>query len=354
MTITTITPMTKGPTVRPNCDVKNILVTGGAGFIGSWMCHHLIHQYGEQYSVVCLDKLSNVSTLNNLKSVLDRPNFHFVQGNLHDKERLIKIMDEYNIDSVIHFAAESSVQKSFSDPAAFVDMNVCATFRLLEAMNTHGKITTFVHASTDEVYGETWGVSVDEDTRMNPTNPYAASKAAAEMFVMAYRKSFDIPGMILRCNNIYGPCQYPEKLIPKSALLARDGQKLTIQGNGSRTRNFVHVADVIAAYDMVLHKGVPGGVYNVSSSDEVSVRDVAIGVLGEFGHDKRGELDKFIVPMPDRPYNDNDYVVKGDRLKELGWSQSVCFKEGLADTVQWYRENGNNWWKEALGNQISV
>lgn len=144
MTITTITPMTKGPTDRPGCEVKNILITGGAGFIGSWMCHHLVHQYEEQYSVVCLDRLSNVSTLNNLKSVLDRPNFHFVQGNLHDKERLIKIMDEYNIDSVIHFAAESSVQKSFSDPAAFVDMNVCATFRLLEAMNAHGKITRYL------------------------------------------------------------------------------------------------------------------------------------------------------------------------------------------------------------------
>lgn len=143
MTITTIVPGNKGPTDWPGSEVKNILVTGGAGFIGSWMCHHLVHQYGEKYSVVCLDKLSNVSTLNNLKSVLNRPNFHFVQGNLHDKEHLIKVMAEYNIDSVIHFAAESSVQKSFSDPAAFVDMNVCATFRLLEAMNAYGKITRY-------------------------------------------------------------------------------------------------------------------------------------------------------------------------------------------------------------------
>ncbi|XRM46675.1 hypothetical protein ABZX51_009705 [Aspergillus tubingensis] len=227
-------------------------------------------------------------------------------------------MDEYNIDSVLHFAAESSVQKSFSDPAAFVDMNVCATFRLLEAMNAHGKITRFVYASTDEVYGETWGVSVDEDTRMKPTNPYAASKAAAEMFIMAYQKSFGIPSMILRCNNIYGPRQFPEKLIPK---------------------NFVHVADVIAAYDLVLHKGVPGGDYNVSSSDEVSVRDVATGVLREFGYDIEKNFDEFIDSIPDRPYNDNDYVVKGDRLKELGWYQSVRFKEGLGDTVQWYRTN---------------
>ncbi|GLB08368.1 hypothetical protein AtubIFM57258_004257 [Aspergillus tubingensis] len=318
------------------------------------MCHHLVHQYGDQYSVVCLDKLSNVSTLNNLKSVLDRPNFHFVQGNLHDKERLIEIMDEYNIDSVIHFAAESSVQKSFSDPAAFVDMNVCATFRLLEAMNAHGKITRFVYASTDEVHGETWGVSVDEDTRMKPTNPYAASKAAAEMFIMAYQKSFGIPSMILRCNNIYGPRQFPEKLIPKFAFLARDGQKLTIQGNGDRTRNFVHVADVIAACDLVLHKGVPGGVYNVSSSDEVSVRDVATGILREFGYDIEKNFDEFIESIPDRPYNDNDYVVKGDRLKELGWSQSVSFNEGLADTVQWYRTNGDNWWKEAPSTRTSV
>lgn len=137
-------------------------------------------------------------------------------------------------------------------------------------------------------------------------------------------------------------------------MLVRDGQKLTIQGNGSRTRNFVHVADVIAAYDTVLHKGVPGGIYNVSSSDEVSVRDVATGVLREFGHDIEKNFDEFIDSIPDRPYNDNDYVVKGDRLKELGWSQSVGFKEGLANTVQWYRKNGDNWWKEALGNQIGV
>ncbi|KAF9884751.1 hypothetical protein FE257_001313 [Aspergillus nanangensis] len=329
-------------------DVKNVLITGGAGFIGSWMCRHLISRY--DYNVICLDKLSSVSSLNNIKTIQDHPKFHFVQGNLHDEKRLVQLMHDYDVDEVIHFAAESSVQKSFSDPDAFLDMNVNGTYHLLEAMRTYGKIARFVHASTDEVYGETRGVSVDENTRMNPTNPYAASKAAAEMFIMAYQKSFRIPAMIMRCNNIYGPCQFPEKLIPKFALLVKDGEKLTIQGDGSRTRNFVYVEDVVEAYDTVLHNGVPGGVYNLSSVDEVSIRQVASRVLKEFGLDGEHNFDSFVISMQDRPFNDNDYVVKGDRLRALGWSQQVFFPEGLSRTVDWYRTNGDSWWKQELEN----
>ncbi|KAE8361494.1 dTDP-D-glucose 4,6-dehydratase [Aspergillus caelatus] len=351
MTITTIEPMTGTAIYGPRPGVENILVTGGAGFIGSWMCQHLVLRYPE-YNIICLDKISSVSSLNNIKYIQGRTNFRFVQGDLCDKEHLVHILKEYDIDSVIHFAAESSVQKSFSDPIAFVDMNVYGTLFLMEAMRIHGKITRFVHTSTDEVYGETWGVSVDEDTRMNPTNPYAASKAAAEMLIMAYQKSFNIPGIVLRCNNIYGPGQFPEKLIPKFTMLVNDSQKLTMQGNGSRTRSFIYVADVVAAYDAVLHNGMVGAAYNVSSSDEVSIRDVAIEILKAFGHDSQEEFENFIISAPDRPYNDNDYVVKGGKLKDLGWSQKVFFNEGLSKTVEWYRKHGDRWWEQQLGNTI--
>ncbi|PWY79707.1 dTDP-D-glucose 4,6-dehydratase [Aspergillus heteromorphus CBS 117.55] len=328
--------------------VKNILVTGGAGFIGSWMCRHLIRQYGDRYNVVCLDRLSSVSSLNNIKSIQGHPSFHFIKGILNNQEHLVEIMNEYTIDSVIHFAAESSVQKSFSAPLEFIDSNVLGTYHLLEAMRSYGKIVRYVHASTDEVYGETRGVSVDEETRMNPTNPYAASKAAAEMFVLAYQKSFKIPAMILRCNNIYGPCQFPEKLIPLFALLVKDGKKLTMQGDGSRTRNFIYVSDVVDAFDAILHNGIAGSVYNVTSSDEVSVRQVASEILKVYGYDTPGDFDSWVVSMPDRPFNDNDYVVKGDKLRSLEWDQRVFFREGLARTVEWYRENGNDWWKKEL------
>ncbi|PYI07961.1 dTDP-D-glucose 4,6-dehydratase [Aspergillus sclerotiicarbonarius CBS 121057] len=340
----TVSAGTSTQTCHP--EVRNILITGGAGFIGSWMCRHLINDYGDIYNVICLDKLSSVSSLNNIKSIQNHPNFHFVKGTLDDQKHLVKIMNDYEVDSVIHFAAESSVQKSFSDPLAFISMNVLGTYQLLEAMRSYGKIIRYVHASTDEVYGETWGVSVDEETRKNPTNPYAARKAAAEMYVLAYQKSFKIPAMILRCNNVYGPCQFPEKLIPLFILLVKDGKKLTMQGDGSRTRNFIYVSDVIDAYDTVLHKGTPGAAYNVSSSDEISVRGVASEVLRASGHDSSGAFERWVVSVPDRPFNDNDYVVNGDKLRELGWDQHVFFEEGLARTFKWYQENGDKWWKE--------
>ncbi|PYH90920.1 dTDP-D-glucose 4,6-dehydratase [Aspergillus ellipticus CBS 707.79] len=338
MTITSTTAPAGSSKQLHHPGVKNILVTGGAGFM----------QYGDRYNVICLDKLSNVSSFNNIKSIQDYPSFHFVKGTLDDQAYLVQIMDKYKIDSVIHFAAESSVQKSFSDPLACINMNVLGTYHLLEAIRSYGKIIRYVHASTDEVYGETWGVSVDEETRMNPTNPYAASKAAAEMFALAYQKSFKIPVMIMRCNNVYGPCQFPEKLIPLFTLLVKDGRRLTMQGDGRRTRNFISVSDVVNAYDAVLHKGVIGSAYNVSSSDEVSVRQVASEILKVYGYDTASDFQSWAVSVPDRPFNDNDYIVKGDRPRSLGWDQCVSFEEGLAWTVEWYRKNGANWWKEEL------
>ncbi|KAJ5151552.1 dTDP-D-glucose 4-6-dehydratase [Penicillium capsulatum] len=336
-----------GTTVyEPFPGVQNILITGGAGFIGSWVARHYTLKYASVYNVVVLDVLGSVSSQNNLACLQKKPNFTFVQGNILDRESILQVLNKHDIHAVLHFAAESNVQKSFTDPFAFTRMNVIGTHNMLDAMRAHGKIVRYVHASTDEVYGETRGQETDETALLSPTNPYASSKAAAEMYVMAYHKSFGIPAVVLRCNNVFGPCQFPEKIIPKFTGLMMDGQKLTMQGDGTRTRNFLYVSDVVDAYDTVLHRGEPGIIYNVSSSFNVSVRKVADGILTLFGHDPAKDYPKHVTQIPDRPFNDEDYVMIGDRLKEIGWKQRVGFDQGLATSVTWFQENLQTWWSE--------
>ncbi|KAJ5086896.1 dTDP-D-glucose 4,6-dehydratase [Penicillium alfredii] len=327
--------------------VKNILITGGAGFIGSWVARHFVLKYAGTYHVIVMDIMASAASKNNVACLQDKANFHFVQGDILDRESIINILEKYEIHAVFHFAAESHVQKSFSDPFAFTRMNVFGTHNLLDAMRHYGKIVRYVHASTDEVYGETQGKETDERALLSPTNPYASSKASAEMYVMAYHKSFNIPALILRCNNVFGPCQFPEKIVPKFTRLMMDGQKLTMQGDGTRTRNFLYVSDVVDAYDTVLHHGELGEIYNVSSSFNVSVRSVADGVLASFGYDPVKDFQKNVTQIPDRPYNDEDYVVVGDRLKDIGWKQNIDFEKGLTTSVNWYRQNVDTWWAAA-------
>ncbi|KAJ5178897.1 dTDP-D-glucose 4-6-dehydratase [Penicillium capsulatum] len=334
---------------EPLQNVSNILITGGAGFIGSWLTRHLVAQYSHAYTVICLDRLDTVASLNNIKSLFSAPNFRFVPGNINDTRKVQSILDTYKIDCVIHFAASSHVQKSFVDPFIFTYDNVVGTHSLLEAMRRHQRITRFIHVSTDEVYGETNDHKVDEHGHFGPTNPYSASKAAAEMYVMAYRQSFGLPAIVVRSNNVYGPCQYPEKIIPTFTSLLIAGEKLTIQGDGLHTRCYLHGSDAADAFDTILHKGQIGETYNIESDYEVSNREVAARMLGLFGHDAVHDFDDYVQWIANRPFNDSCYRVDGSKLKQLGWRQRVDFPSGLAQTVEWYKGNVDTWWKKPAG-----
>lgn len=262
----------------------------------------------------------------------------------------------------MHFAASSHVQNSFSDGATFTINNVVGTQTLLEAMRDHGKIARFIHVSTDEVYGETNGDFVDETKQFLPTNPYSASKAAAEMYVHAYSKSFNIPTIIVRSNNVYGPCQFPEskckhiiiasvaaidihaEIIPTFFNLLSEQKPIKIQGSGLHSRRYLYGGDAADGFDTVLHKGVIGDAYNVGSSYELTNMEVAIRMLEHFGLDPATQFKDKLQWGPDRPFNDADYRVDGTKLRSLGWSQATPFDNGLNNTVKWYRRHLHDWW----------
>ncbi|KAE8389602.1 dTDP-D-glucose 4,6-dehydratase [Aspergillus alliaceus] len=330
---------------EPLPNVRTILITGGAGFIGSWVTRHLVRQYAETYNVICLDKMDVVASLNNILDLFTCPNFRFLHCDLNDQDTVLFALQTYRVDCVLHFAASSHVQNSFSDPFTFTRNNVLGTQSLLEAVRSYGKVTRFIHVSTDEVYGETNGqMATEAFTPMRPTNPYSASKAAAEMYVMAYQKSFGLPAIIVRSNNVYGPGQYPEKIIPRFTGLMLKGHKLTLQGNGDNARRFLYGADAADAFDTILHKGEVGEIYNVDSRYEITNRKVAAMILELFGHDPVKGFSNMVAWLPDRPFNDNDYAVDGSKLQALGWTQKINFDTGLAMTVDWYRKHMATWW----------
>ncbi|KAK0637390.1 dTDP-D-glucose 4,6-dehydratase-like protein [Bombardia bombarda] len=328
---------------QPRDDIKNILITGGAGFIGSWVTRHLTVQYPE-YNIVCFDKLDRVASLANISCLKPFPNFSFVQGDIASSDAMSHALATHNIDCVMHFAASSHVQNSFDDAASFTHNNVVGTQVLLDCVRHHGRVKRFVHVSTDEVYGETNGEFLNETHQFLPTNPYSASKAAAEMYVHAYSKSFDIPVIIVRSNNVYGPCQYPEKIIPKFFSLLSSQKPLTIQGSGLNSRRYLYGADAADAFDMVLHKGEVREAYNVGSAFEITNLEVAVRMLQLFGYSPQADFAKRLYWIEDRPFNDYDYRVDGSKLQALGWRQQTSFEDGLAATVEWYRKNMYIWW----------
>ncbi|KAM0749261.1 NAD(P)-binding protein [Meredithblackwellia eburnea MCA 4105] len=330
--------------LRPG--VKNILITGGAGFIGSWVVRHLTVTYPE-YNIICYDKLDYCATLNNLAPIQSRRNFTFHHGDITNPDSIQAALAKYDIDTVMHFAAQSHVDLSFGNSYSFTYANVFGTHVLLESAKAHG-VKLFIHVSTDEVYGEVDTDAADllETAILAPTNPYAASKAAAEMLVNAYYKSFKLPVIIVRSNNVYGPHQYPEKIIPKFTSLLHRGQKLIIHGDGTPTRRYLYGGDAADAFDFVLSKGVIGQIYNVGSEAEVANLDLCKLLLAEFKRpvETQEELEAEIVFVRDRPFNDHRYAVDGSKLKALGWTQNTPFADGLRDTVNWYRNFGETWW----------
>ncbi|KAK8804665.1 hypothetical protein WA171_006633 [Blastocystis sp. BT1] len=320
---------------------KNILVTGGAGFIASHVVTMLVKKYPD-YKIVNVDCLDYCATRNNLKEVENYPNYSFVEGNIMDFDFVTRVLAEKNIDTVLHFAAQSHVDNSFGNSLTFTYTNVLGTHVMLEACRLH-KIKRFIHVSTDEVYGEQTKdqENVVEDALLDPTNPYAATKAAAEFIVKGYQHSYHLPAIITRSNNVYGPHQYPEKVIPKFINLVERGKKMTIHGTGHNLRTFLYVKDITEAFDLILHKAKPYDLINIAGKSEVTIHQVAETVWRLMN--KEGDVEEHIEYVRDREFNDFRYAIDGTKLEKMGWTASTTFEEGMKETVAWYLSHPNHW-----------
>jgi UDP-glucose 4,6-dehydratase len=324
---------------------KVIMLTGGAGFIGSNVMLHIVKKY-PQYRMVCYDKLDYCATTNNFKEIADHPNFKFVKGDITTVDMVNHVIESEGVDTIMHFAAQTHVDNSFGNSFLFTHANVMGTHVLLEAAKKfQSQVRRFIHVSTDEVYGESPldkdAVAFDEMSALSPTNPYAATKAAAEFMVKSYRKSFGLPTIITRGNNVYGPRQYPEKLIPKFITLLSQNKPVPVHGTGNNRRSFLHVDDVATAFDLVLHRGQLGNIYNIGTEYEISNLEVTKTLIDAMGMAKREK--ELITFVEDRKFNDVRYHISVDKLAQLGWSPQVEFLEGLKRTIAWYKANPNQY-----------
>ena len=326
---------------------KRIIVTGAAGFIASHLAIRFVQNYPNNY-IVTYDKLDYCASMRNLDSIKDAPNHKFIKGDLLDYTKLKSVLMEEKIDHIVHLAAQTHVDNSFGNALTFTENNVLGTHTLLEAARECGNIVKFVHCSTDEVYG----TSIDkdepsgEDAALMPTNPYAASKLAAECIVKSYLTSYNIPIIITRGNNVYGTHQFPEKLIPKFIIRLLKGQKLCMHGNGSNKRTYLYVDDMARAFDVVLHKGEIGKVYNVAGPHEYTNLDVSKLLLSMMKPDE-DPMDH-IEFVDDRPFNDVRYNIQDNAIRALGWRYDVQLDEGLRRTVNWYIENWQTHWDQDI------
>jgi len=314
-----------------------LLVTGGAGFIGSNFVHHILST-GRDVEVVNLDKMSIGSNPNNLKGLENDKRHKFVKGDIADAKLAQKLMR--GVDALVNFAAETHVDRSISNPRPFFESNVLGTFNLLECVRRRKKIK-FIHISTDEVYGEIPKGSFKESDPLNPSSPYSASKAAADILVLAYCQSYDIDALVTRCTNNFGPYQHPEKFIPKTVIRALLNLPVPIYGTGKNIRDWIHVLDHCEAIDLLLKKGRPGEVYNISTGNEFENREIVRKVLGLM--DKPESLITFVK---DRPGHDFRYSLDSSKIKKLGWKPRHNFRTALEQTIEWYTKN--EWWWRSI------
>lgn len=328
--------------------MKNILITGGAGFIGSHVVRRFVGKYKE-YRIVNLDKLTYAGNLANLKDVEKEDNYFFERADICDFERVSEIFEKYDIDGVIHLAAESHVDRSIKEPFIFAKTNVLGTLTLLEAAkrywngNFDGK--RFYHISTDEVYGalEIGGGFFTEDTKYNPHSPYSASKASSDHFVRAYHDTYGMPTIVTNCSNNYGPYQFPEKLIPLFINNIRHNKPLPVYGKGENIRDWLYVEDHAAAIDLIFHNGRINETYNIGGFNEwrnIDLIKTMIKVVDRILGREEGSSLGLITFVKDRAGHDLRYAIDSTKLeKELGWRPSLQFEEGLEKTVRWYLDN---------------
>lgn len=307
------------------------LITGGAGFIGSNFVHHILREHPE-YDVTVLDKLTYAGNMRNLESALQNPRFKFVRQDICDTAVADTVQ---GMDAVVHFAAESHVDRSIENAADFVRTNVEGTWRMLDECRK-AKVGRFLHVSTDEVYGSLGATGkFTEQTPISPNSPYSATKASSDLLALAYFHTHGFPALVTRCSNNYGPYQFPEKLIPLMIAQASSDQHLPVYGKGENIRDWIHVDDHCRALDTVLHKGADGEVYNIGGNSEMRNLDVVKMILKLL--DKPESLIKFVT---DRPGHDLRYAIDSTKMKQqLGWEPRWKFSDGLAATVRWYQEN---------------
>ena len=318
---------------------KNLLVTGGCGFIGSNFINYIFSK--DKYNIINLDAMYYCANKNNIKKeIRNSKKYTLIKGNLCSEDLVTHILECYEIKEVIHFAAQSHVQNSFLNGLQYTRDNILGTHVLLECCRKYGKIKRFIFVSTDEVYGESMN-NVNENHKTEhsilcPTNPYAATKAGAELIAQSYNHSFKMPIIITRGNNVYGYNQYPEKLIPKFIKLLKENKKVTIQGEGTSVRAFLHAYDTATAFECILNNGKIGEIYNIGCDEgmEYSVMDVAKILIKMIK--KTENYDQWITYVEDRPFNDQRYYISNQKLKDLGWNITIDFLNGLENLVNDY------------------
>ena len=314
--------------------MKKMLITGGAGFIGSNFIHYILSKYND-YQVINLDKLTYAANLENLKDIEDNKNYRFIHGDIADQEFIFKLLENEKFDIVINFAAESHVDNSILNPQIFTITNILGTQVLLDACRKYN-IKRFHQVSTDEVYGELplddKNILFTEKTPLNPSSPYSASKASADMLVKSYYRTYSLPITISRCSNNYGPYQHLEKLIPLMISKAINNDNLPVYGNGLNVRDWLHVYDHCTAIDLIIHEGKIGEIYNIGGNNEKSNIDVVKIILKELG-----KSEKLIKYVNDRPGHDLRYAIDSTKIKTtLNWKPVYSFEKGILDTIKWY------------------
>ena len=328
-----------------------IIVTGGAGFIGSNFIFHMLGKY-QEYRIVCLDKLTYAGNLSTLASVMDDPRFRFVKVDICDREAVYALFEEERPDMVVNFAAESHVDRSIEDPSLFLQTNIMGTAVLMDACRKYG-ITRYHQVSTDEVYGDLPkdrpDLSFTEKTPLCPSSPYSVSKAAADQLVMAYRRTYGLPVSISRCSNNYGAYQFPEKLIPLTLVNALSDKPIPVYGDGTDVRDWLYVEDHCRAIDLILHKGREGEIYNVGGRNEMRNIDVVKRICRMIG-----KPESLISYVEERRGHDARYAVDFGKLQnELGWAPETSFADGIERTIRWYLEN-REWWEKILSGEYQL
>lgn len=329
----------------------NILVTGGAGFIGGNFVYYQLKHHPED-QIICLDALTYAGNLDTLKSALDHPQFRFIKGDISDRACINTLFDEFHPDIVVNFAAESHVDRSIENPELFLKTNILGTQVLMDACRKFG-IFRYHQVSTDEVYGDLPLDRLDlfftEETPIHTSSPYSASKASADLLVLAYYRTFKLPVSITRCSNNYGPYHFPEKLIPLMIARALNNQPLPVYGKGENVRDWMYVEDHCSAIDLVMRNGSSGEVYNVGGHNERTNIQVVKSILHELN-----KPESLIAYVTDRPGHDLRYAIDPGKInKELGWLPQTGFEEGIAKTVKWYLEN-HAWWEGILAGEYQL